>query len=170
MAKVAVTQVAACAGFEISLAPGAANEGCRIVSMRFSSRSRTLVILAAIAFVMTITWAANPSKTSAQDPPDQPSGMSTEAGDTQVQLSWDSPDADSPSVANYELWQPTQSGKLTGATNTKFGFSVAVVGDEAVVGMPEDDDTGAVLRIHQGPGFRCVDPGGQAQCQRCRRW
>ena len=77
--------------------------------------------------------------TSAQSDtaPEQPAGLSTEAGDTQVKLSWDDPGDNS--ITNYELWQHSQSGKLTGATSTKFGFSVAVAGDIAVVGMPGDD-------------------------------
>ena len=142
MAKVAGTQVATRAGFEISLAPGAANEGCRIVSMRFSSRSRTLVILAAIAFVMSITWAANPSKTSAQAAPDQPSGLSAEVGDTQVKLSWNNPAPNSPSITDYELWQLAESTRLTAPDRTQddeFGYSVAVEGDTAAIGVPGDD-------------------------------
>ena len=112
--------------------------------MRSSSRFLKLVVAAAITLAITVSLFTSASITSAEDEtaPSQPTGLEALAGDTQVKLSWDSPDADSPSIANYQLWQHTQSGKLTGATSTKFGFSVAVVGDVAVVGMPDDDESG----------------------------
>ena len=111
--------------------------------MRSSSRFLKLVVATAITLVITVSLFTSASITSAEDEtaPSQPTGLEALAGDTQVKLSWDSPDADSPSIANYQLWQHTQSGKLTGATSTKFGFSVAVVGDIAVVGMPDDDES-----------------------------
>ena len=111
--------------------------------MRSSSRFLKLVVAAAITLAITVSLFTSASITSAEDEtaPSQPTGLEALAGDTQVKLSWDSPDADSPSIANYQLWQHTQSGKLTGATSTKFGFSVAVVGDVAVVGMPDDDES-----------------------------
>ena len=111
--------------------------------MRSSSRFLKLVVTAAITLVFTVSLFTSASITSAGDEtaPFQPTGLEALAGDTQVKLSWVSPDADSPSIANYQLWQHTQSGKLTGATSTKFGFSVAVVGDIAVVGMPDDDES-----------------------------
>ena len=117
--------------------------------MRSSSRSQRLAIAAMVTVLALLSGSTIPLTTSAQSgtAPEQPSGLSTEAGDTQVKLSWDDPGDDS--ITNYELWQHSQSGKLTGATSTKFGFSVAVAGDTAVVGMPGDDDTqnnsGAVL-------------------------
>ena len=111
--------------------------------MRSSSRFLKLVVAAAITLGITVSLFTSASITSAEDEtaPSQPTGLEALAGDTQVKLSWDSPDADSPSIANYQLWQHTQSGKLTGVTSTKFGFSVAVVGDIAVVGMPDDDES-----------------------------
>ncbi len=106
--------------------------------MRSSSRLLRLSLAAAITLLIMVPWFIGRSTTSAQSDtaPEQPSGLSTEAGDTQVKLSWDDPGDNS--ITNYELWQHSQSGKLTGATSTKFGFSVAVAGDIAVVGMPDD--------------------------------
>ena len=98
--------------------------------------------MAAIALVMSITWAANPSKTSAQDPPDQPTGLSAEVGDTQVRLSWNSPAVDSPSITDYQLWQLAESTRLTAPDRTQddgFAYSVAVEGDTAAIGVPGDD-------------------------------
>ena len=119
--------------------------------MRSSPRFLKLAVAAAITLVIVIAWFTSASIRSAEDEtaPDQPTGLEALAGDTQVKLSWDDPGDDS--ITSYELWQLTQSGKLTGATSTKFGFSVAVAGDIAVVGMPEDDesiskaDSGALL-------------------------
>ena len=112
--------------------------------MRSSPRFLKLAVAAAITLVIVIAWFTSTSIRSAEDEtaPDQPTGLEALAGDTQVKLSWDDPGDDS--ITSYELWQHTQSGKLTGATSTKFGFSVAVAGDIAVVGMP-DDDPGAAF-------------------------
>ena len=112
--------------------------------MRSSSRFLKLVVAAAITLAITVSLlftSASITSTEDETAPSQPTGLEALAGDTQVKLSWDSPDADSPSIANYQLWQHTQSGKLTGATSTKFGFSVAVVGDVVAVGMPDDDES-----------------------------
>ena len=85
--------------------------------------------------------STTPLTTSAQsdDPPAKPSGLSTEAGDTQVRLSWEDPDDST--IDKYQLWQIAQSATLTEGTNDAFGYSVAVVGDIAVVGMPDDDES-----------------------------
>ena len=104
-----------------------------------------------VTVLALLSGSTIPLTTSAQSDtaPEQPSGLSTEAGDTQVMLSWDDPDDDSITETDYQLWQLAQSEKLTAGTNDDFGYSVAVVGDEAVVGMPEDDDSqdesGAVI-------------------------
>ncbi len=111
----------------------------------------TILAMVTVLVLLMLLGSTTPLATSAQsdDPPAKPTGLEALAGDTQVKLSWDDPGDDS--ITSYELWQLTQSGKLTGATSTKFGFSVAVVGDIAVVGMPEDDesiskaDSGALL-------------------------
>ena len=124
--------------------------------MRSSSRLLRLSLAAAITLLIMVSWFIGRSITSAEDEtvPDQPSGLSTEPGDTQVRLSWEDP-SDS-SITKYQLWQIAESETLTGDANTKFGFSVAVSGDEAVVGMPEYDDTnttdsGAVLVFTRDP-------------------
>ena len=124
--------------------------------MRSSSRLLRLSLAAAITLLIMVSWFIGRSITSAEDEtvPDQPSGLSTEPGDTQVRLSWEDP-SDS-SITKYQLWQIAESETLTGDANTKFGFSVVVSGDEAVVGMPEYDDTnttdsGAVLVFTRDP-------------------
>ena len=125
--------------------------------MRPSSRLLRLAMVAAITVVITISWSNGPSLTSAEDEPpqtvpDQPTGLAAESGDTQVRLTWDDPDADSPSITGYEFWRQARGGKLIAdddGNEDQLGSSVAVVGDTAVVGMPGDDDTvnnsGAVL-------------------------
>ena len=104
-----------------------------------------------VAVLVLLSGFTSLLTTSAQSDtaPAQPTKLSTEAGDTQVMLSWADPEDST--IDKYQLWQIAQSEKLTAATTTMFGFSAAVVGDEAVVGMPEDDesntkaDSGAVL-------------------------
>ena len=124
--------------------------------MRSSSRLLRLSLAAAITLLIMVSWFIGRSTTSTQSDTasEQPSGLSTEAGDTQVRLSWEDP-SDS-SITKYQLWQIAESETLTGDANTKFGFSVVVSGDEAVVGMPEYDDTnttdsGAVLVFTRDP-------------------
>ena len=79
--------------------------------------------------------------------PTAPTGFTAMPRDKQVELSWADPG--NSTITQYQLWRHAQRATLTATTTTKFGFSVAVVGNEAVVGMPEDDDTyddsGAVL-------------------------
>ena len=119
--------------------------------MRPSSRSQRLGMAAMVAVLVLLSGFTSLLTTSAQSDtaPAQPTKLSTEAGDTQVMLSWADPEDST--IDKYQLWQIAQSEKLTAATTTMFGFSAAVVGDEAVVGMPEDDesntkaDSGAVL-------------------------
>ena len=108
--------------------------------MRSSSRSQRLAIAAMVTVLALLSGSTIPLTTSAQSDtaPEQPSGLSTEVGDTQVRLSWDDHDGDS--ITDYQLWQIDQSATLTG-TNGEFGYSVAVVGDIAVVGMPDDDES-----------------------------
>ena len=108
-------------------------------------------ILAMVTILVLLFGSTTPFATSAQSDtaPEQPSDLSTEAGDTQVMLSWADPEDST--IDKYQLWQIAESAKLTAAATTKFGFSATVIGDEAVVGMPEDDesntkaDSGAVL-------------------------
>ena len=110
--------------------------------MRIGAGPAILAMVTVLVLLM-LFWSTTPLTTSAQvetTPPEQPSGLSTEVGDTQVRLSWDDPQ--DTSITNYQLWQIAQSATLTG-TNDEFGYSVAVVGDIAVVGMPDDkDDSG----------------------------
>ncbi len=117
--------------------------------MASSPRVLRLAFAVALMLAVALAWYASPFDTSAETnpPPAQPTGLSTLAGDTQVKLSWTDPD--SLSIDKYQLWQHAQSETLTGA-NDEFGFSVAVVGDIAVVGMPDDnagtgDDPGAAF-------------------------
>ena len=109
--------------------------------MRSSSRLLRLSLAAAIILLIMVSWFIGRSTTSAQSDtaPEQPSGLSTEAGDTQVRLSWEDPDDST--IDKYELWQIAESATLT-AANNEFGYSVAVAGDIAVIGMPDDDESG----------------------------
>ena len=117
--------------------------------MGSSFRFRRLVVAAAVAVAVMILAATGAFFTFAQanSVPSKPTGLVTLAGDTQVQLNWDDPDDSS--ITSYELWQHSRSAMLTGVAGAKFGYSVAVSGDVAVVGMPEDDyivsNSGAAL-------------------------
>ena len=120
--------------------------------MQSSSRSQRLAIAVMVTVLALLSGSTIPLTTSAQSETDlkKPSGLSTEAGDTQVRLSWEYP-TDS-TIDKYQLWQIAEHATLTAANtdlNDQFGNSVAVAGDAAVVGMPGDDDTqnnsGAVL-------------------------
>ena len=103
-------------------------------------------IAVAVACAIAISASTTPLTTSAQDDsvPGKPSGLSSEAGDTQVKLFWGDPDDSS--ITGYQLWMQSQREKLTATVNNvdlmnvHFGNSVAVVGDVAVVGAPEVDD------------------------------
>ena len=109
--------------------------------MRPSSRSQRLAIAAMVTVLALLSGSTIPLTTSAQSEtaPAQPSGLSTEAGDTQVRLSWEDPDDST--IDKYQLWQIAESATLDGI-NDEFGYSVAVAGDIAVVGMPDDDESG----------------------------
>ena len=74
--------------------------------------------------------------------PKQPTGLDVEAGDTQVTVSWnlpsDNPDNPPPPIDKYQLLQVPLS-KLTADVpedNDEFGYSVAIDGETAVVGVP----------------------------------
>ena len=109
--------------------------------MRSSSRSQRLGMAAMVAVLVLLSGFTIPLTTSAQSDtaPEQPSGLSTEAGDTQVRLSWEDPDDST--IDKYQLWQIAESATLDGINN-EFGYSVVVAGDIAVVGMPDDDESG----------------------------
>ena len=114
--------------------------------MRSSSRSQRLAIAAMVTVLVLLSGSTIPLTTSAQieaTPPDQPSGLSTEAGDTQVRLSWEDP-TDS-TIDKYQLWQIAESATLTGGTNDEFGNAAAVDSNTAVIGAPADDGSGSVL-------------------------
>ncbi len=80
--------------------------------------------------------------------PGKPTGLSAQAGDAEVTLSWADPnDAD---ITKYELAEAVQNSPLIAndaAGNDQFGISVAVDGDIAVIGAfradENDDDAGA---------------------------
>ena len=100
-----------------------------------------LAIAVAVACAIAISASTTPLTTSAQDDsvPGQASGLSATAGDTQVRLNWSDPNDSS--ITGYELWYHAQSAELVAsADNIDFGNSVAVFGDVAVVGIPEEDD------------------------------
>ena len=95
-----------------------------------------------VTILFLLFGSTTPLTTSAQsgDPPEQPSGLSTEAGDTKVKLTWDPPADGSPSITSYQLWQLAQNSKLTAdiTRGNQFGYSVAVDGDTAVIGVYGD--------------------------------
>ena len=100
-----------------------------------------LAIAVAVACAIAISASTTPLTTSAQDDsvPGKPSGLSATAGDTQMRLNWSDPNDSS--ITGYEIWYHAQSAELVGsADNIDFGNSVAVFGDVAVVGIPEEDD------------------------------
>ena len=79
--------------------------------------------------------------------PDPPDGLTADAGDAVVDLSWVDPEDST--IEKYQLLQITQGGKLTAASTDDpvvrgdgFGISVAVDGNIAVVGAHQDDDDG----------------------------
>ena len=86
--------------------------------------------------------------------PVKPTGLLAEAGNRQVDLSWDL--SDDSTITGYQVLQPPEQTKLTassdGAANDEFGISVAVYGDE------EDGDT-VVVGAHKHDG---TDAGGNA--------
>ena len=109
--------------------------------MGSSFRFWRLVVAAAVAVAVMISAGAGAFFTIAQanSVPDKPTGLVTLAGDTQVQLSWDDPK--DTTISKYQLWQLAQSAKLTAniTKDNRFGYSVAVDVDTAVIGVPGDD-------------------------------
>ena len=106
--------------------------------MRPSSRSQRLGMAAMVAVLVLLSGSAIPLNTSAQtDPPAKPTGLSTLAGDTKVKLTWEPPGDGSPAITGYQLWQLAQNSKLTAdiTLGNQFGYSVAVDGDTAVIGV-----------------------------------
>ena len=109
--------------------------------MRPSSRSQRLGMAAMVAVLVLLSGSASPLNTSAQtDPPAKPTGLSTLAGDTKVKLTWEPPGDGSPAITSYQLWQLAQNSKLTAdiTLGNQFGYSVAVDGDTAVIGVYGD--------------------------------
>ena len=77
--------------------------------------------------------------------PDPPDGLTADAGDAVVDLTWVDPEDST--IEKYQMLQITQGGKLTAASTDDpvvrgdgFGISVAADGDTAVVGAYQDDD------------------------------
>ena len=95
-----------------------------------------------ILVLALLLGSTTPLTTSAQsdDPPAKPIGLSTLAGDTKVKLTWDPPGDGSPAITSYQLWQLAQNSKLTAdiTLENQFGYSVAVDGDTAVIGVYGD--------------------------------
>ena len=77
------------------------------------------------------------------DPPVKPTGLTAAASNSQAALTWDDPSDNS--ITSYEYLK-AQVAKLTasdGATEDRFGYSVAMDGDTMVVGSHRDDDNGS---------------------------
>ena len=73
----------------------------------------------------------------------KPTGLSAVAGDAQVTLSWD--ESEDTTIKGYQVLQHAEIASLIAADRTEddeFGYSVAVAGDTAVIGVPGDDPTG----------------------------
>ena len=108
-----------------------------------SFRFRRLVVAVAVAVAVMISAATGAFFTFAEENgvPEKPTGLVTLAGDTQVQLSWENPK--DTTVSKYQLWQLAQSAKLTAdiTKDNRFGYSVAVDVDTAVIGVPGDGST-----------------------------
>ncbi len=132
-----------------------------------SSRFQRVTTAVTCALVIVISGVTGPSGTSAQDlsVPDQPANFDAVAGDGQVWLSWD-PRADgSAPIIKYQLWRLTRSlpalTQPVQGTDDEFGYSVAVAGDMAVVGMPGEDgplNSGAAFVFTRDPTTRIWTP------------
>ena len=82
------------------------------------------------------------SATPVQLKPDQPTGLTATAGNTEVTLGWHAPEVSAiKPIDEYQLGQ-LALGKLSvsdGAENDEIGYSVAVDGGTVIVGAPGDD-------------------------------
>ena len=90
--------------------------------------------------------------------PAAPVGLSAMPGDKMAQLTWDDPQ--NSTITGYELLQLAEKARLTAddsALNDRFGVSVAVDGNTAVVGafQPTYRDSGTNLDV-TGPGAAYV--------------
>ncbi len=112
--------------------------------MRTSSTlQRLTIVAAAIVVVGVVSWAAISSITAAS----APTGLTASAGDTQVTLTWNNPNDST--ITGYQVLQ-VAIDKLTGstsATGDRFGKSVGVDNNWAVVGAPLEDTTDGVNAI-----------------------
>ena len=79
--------------------------------------------------------------------PDQPTGLTATAGNTEVTLDWDAPGpSTTTTIDEYQLWRHAERAKLvdgSGGQYDMFGNAAAIEGDTAVVGVPGDDDNGS---------------------------
>ena len=101
-----------------------------------------LALAAAITLVIMVSWSYSELITSAQagDTPDKPTGLSAEAGDTQVRLTWSDPG--NASITKYQILQFAKkliSDDRSGGD--ELGWSVAVDSDTLVIGAVGDHDT-----------------------------
>ncbi len=78
--------------------------------------------------------------------PDPPDGLTADAGDAVVALTWDDPEDST--IGKYQLLQITQGRMLTASSTDDpvargdgFGISVALDGNTAVIGVYQDDHT-----------------------------
>ena len=109
--------------------------------MRSNSRFQNLAIVAAaIVVVGVVSWATISSITAAV----APSGFTATAGDSQVTLTWNNPN--DTSITGYQVLS-VGIDKLTGsssATGDRFGKSVGVDNNWAVVGAPYEDESNSI--------------------------
>ena len=88
----------------------------------------------------------DPSGISAKPLPDKPAaptGLKAVPGSRKVDLNWNDPN--NPTITRYEVKRFLNDSTLTapgGMEDDKFGYSVAVDGDTAVIGAYQDDDNG----------------------------
>ena len=108
---------------------------------RFTPWSWVPILVAAALLLTAMLWVAMPRAGQAQGaPPAQPTGLTATAGYAQATLAWTDP-SDS-TITGYEYFLHAQVAKLTasdGAGHDRFGWSVAVDGDTAVVGAHGND-------------------------------
>ena len=76
-------------------------------------------------------------------PPGRPAGLNAVPGNRMIDLNWNDPD--NPTITKYEVKHFLNDSKLTrsgGREDDKFGYSVAVDGDTAVIGAYQVDGNG----------------------------
>ena len=105
--------------------------------------------------------ASDPAQASAEPLPRlalQPTGLNAVVNNAQVTINWDEPAIDSPPITKYQLLGLFETQQLTpkdGVTYDRFGYSVAVDGNIAVIGAPGNSaGAGAVYLYTKGSSGR----------------